>query len=169
VPYAQIIQDGVVKRPEEVLDFMKGDQFDPKKMVVFEPGRGFEERRAKKGEAFEASCAVVDYGHEHIVIKTSSSQSGYLVLSEVFYPGWHAEVDGERVDVLCGNYIFRVIPIDKGEHRVDLYFISRPFRIGAVTSVITLLSSLIFLVLTQRKSIFRRFCCARPRRGRVKR
>jgi uncharacterized membrane protein YfhO len=72
------------------------------------------------------------------VIRVSTERKGYLVLSEVYYPGWQASVNGKKVDVLCGNYIFRAIPIEPGDHEVDLSFVSWPFRIGTIISLVTL-------------------------------
>ena len=92
------------------------------------------------------SYTLLSYKNETIRIKTSSDRAGYLVLSEIFYPGWQATVDGKKAPVLCGNYIFRVIPLEQGEHDVSLKFVSWPFRIGAMISLLTLIGSLWFVL-----------------------
>jgi len=152
IPYANIVNNAVIRPLEKILPFMRSDEFDPQRMVVFEPeyrSRLFPQSESKR---FKGSCSILDYGNENIRISTSSNQPGYLVLSEIFYPGWHVSVDGKRVAMLCGNYLFRVIPLDKGEHEVRLYFISWPFRIGAFVSLLTLAVSLWF-VLWERKKV----------------
>jgi len=145
-PYANIVKNAVIKQSDEILPFMKSDKFDPKNMVVFEPEYSSHLFPKDQSERFKASCTVTNYNNENIRIKTSSNQPGYLVLSEIFYPGWQATLDGKKVSLLRGNYMFRVVPLEKGEHEVQLYFVSWPFRIGAFISLLTLSVSLWFVL-----------------------
>jgi uncharacterized membrane protein YfhO len=85
---------------------------------------------------------VLSYRSEEIRFGISCNQPAYLVMSEIWYPGWSAFVDGEEKEVICGDYLFRVVPVDKGNHEVTLYFVSRPFRVGCVISLLTLVISL---------------------------
>jgi uncharacterized membrane protein YfhO len=55
-------------------------------------------------------------------------------------------VDGKEVPVLCGNYLFRVVPVGAGTHEVVLRFVSWPFRVGAVISLLTLIGGLLFIL-----------------------
>jgi hypothetical protein len=138
IPYAQVVAGSTMKALEEILPFMNSDEFDPLATVVFEPSAM---REVKPGEGFKAlvsSCSVADYQSENIKLKVSTNQPAYLVLSEIFYPGWQASVDGKKVTILCGNYLFRVIPLEAGDHDVCFKFISWPFRGGAIISVLSL-------------------------------
>ena len=67
--------------------------------------------------------------------------SGWFVLSDVWYPGWKAWVDGEPAEIFRANYLFRAVPVEAGEH--EIVFVYRPasFRLGLLTS----LTSLIFV------------------------
>jgi len=141
IPYANIVCNAVIKPSDEILPFMKSDEFDPQRMVVFE-----EQYRSKLlTQREEGGCkgiySILEYSEENIRIKVSIDSPGYMVLSEIAYPGWKAEVDGKRVPILSGNYIFRVIPLGEGEHEIDLYFVSWPFYIGLYISLITLIGS----------------------------
>jgi membrane protein YfhO len=150
LPYANIVNNAVIKQNDEALPFIKSDRFTPQNMVVFDPEYSSYLFPKDQSEKFKASCTILDYHNENMRIKTSSNHPGYLVLSEIFYPGWRVTVDGKKGPLLRGNYMFRVVPIEKGEHTVLLRFVSRPFRIGAVISLITLTCSLWF-VLRRRK------------------
>lgn len=150
-PYASIVNRAVVKKSDEILSFLKSDEFDPLKMVALEPEYSSYLLPVDQSEKPEASCTVTNYTNENIQIKTSSNQSGYLVLSEIFYPGWQTTVDRKKVSILRGNYTFRVVPLEKGEHEVCLYFVSWPFRIGAVVSSLTLITSLLFVLLRRKR------------------
>jgi uncharacterized membrane protein YfhO len=60
-------------------------------------------------------------------------------------------VNGKEVEVLCGNYIFRAIPVEAGDHEVHLSFVSWPFRIGVLLSLVGL-SICILLILPIKRS-----------------
>jgi|GEM_PF-832589 len=144
--YARIVPNALTRPAREILSFMEDRDFDPRKEVVLEPeGESRPTFGGDRGE-IKGSVTVLDYQNEEIHLKTRSSHPGYLVLSEIFYPGWKAEVDGKRVKILRGNYLFRVIPLEEGIHEVKLHFVSRPFRAGAVVSLLTL-SLVLWLVL----------------------
>jgi hypothetical protein len=141
VPRAIVVGKAIVKPAEEVLDFMMTDAFDPLRIVVLEPESEQFMLPDAEADSLEGFCSIVHYDHENIRIMTSANQACYLVLSEIFYPGWKAKIDGNEAPILCGNYIFRVIPLEHGEHEVELRFVSRPFRIGAIISLLTLICS----------------------------
>ena len=145
IPYVTFVNSKVIRSSDEILSFMKGKNFNPREMVVLENDYPHQIIDTLKGEKFKFSFSVVEYENEKIRIKTSVDRPGYLVLSEIFYPGWKAKVNGQEAPILPGNYLFRVIPLKKGDYEVDLYFVSWPFRIGATISLFTFLCSLLFL------------------------
>jgi uncharacterized membrane protein YfhO len=57
-------------------------------------------------------------------------------LSEVYYRGWEARVDGQPAPVYRTNYALRGIAIPPGEHRVELIFRAPSFRVGAAYSAL---------------------------------
>jgi hypothetical protein len=138
IPYAHIVHQALVSSEDKVLDTMKSEPFDPLKTVVLEGGPLERSGVSNGAESTRDFCEVLAYASERMTLRTSSDSAGYLVLSEIFYPGWTALVDSRRRDVMRGNSLFRVIPLEKGNHEVTLYFVSWPFRIGVVISLVTL-------------------------------
>jgi len=67
-------------------------------------------------------------------VRTRSDRDAFLVLSEVFYPGWEATLDGDAVPIMRGDYIFRVISVPRGEHLVSLRYRPGSFLLGAAIS-----------------------------------
>lgn len=53
-----------------------------------------------------------------IILRVAADSPGWLVLSDVWYPGWCAWVDGEPVSVLRANYLFRAVEVPAGPHEV---------------------------------------------------
>ncbi|MBL7161762.1 MAG: YfhO family protein [Anaerolineales bacterium] len=76
-----------------------------------------------------------DENPNQIVISVEADQSGWVILSDVWYPGWRARVDGVPAPMLRANFLFRAVEVPEGEHNV--WFEYRPvvFYLGAVVSV----------------------------------
>lgn len=88
---------------------------------------------------------VERYEDNHVRIRATSPGDGYLVLSDAYYPGWTARVDGVPVPLLRANYHFRTVALPKGEHVVAFDFSSRTLMVGGIITGLTLLLSLAFL------------------------
>jgi hypothetical protein len=56
--------------------------------------------------------------------KLEKSSAGWVVFSEVMYPGWTARLDGAPTPILTANSNFRAVWVPAGRHQVE--FIFRP-------------------------------------------
>jgi len=70
-----------------------------------------------------------------LVVQVDSANSGWLVLSDVWYPGWQARVDGQRVPLLRANYLFRAVAVQAGQHEVIFTYQPGSFWIAAAISL----------------------------------
>ena len=86
------------------------------------------------------SCQT--YSDNRIEYKVSTAEAGLLCLSEIWYPAWHASVDGKEAAVHRINYCLRGIEVPAGVHTVMLNYESSAFASGAIISGATLLLSL---------------------------
>jgi hypothetical protein len=97
------------------------------------------------------SARVVEYASDHVIIQASASRPALLVLSDSFYPGWRALVDGHEEPVLRGDLLFRVVALPPGEHEVQFRFEPSSIKLGLVVSGLTLLSGAIALAVSRRR------------------
>jgi hypothetical protein len=98
--------------------------FDPRAYAVVEGAPDL----APCGDA--GSARLVDYRSSALSVDVAPTQPGLLVLSEVWYPGWSATVDGRPAPVLRANYLFRAVPVAPGDHRVELRFEPTRWRLA---------------------------------------
>jgi hypothetical protein len=96
---------------------------------VFSEQINFDEKVVLEGES-SSSYSSLDCSSDGGVVKLESShpnekvilinsdQSGWVVISDVWYPGWKAWIDGQPVPILKANYLFRAIEVDQGKHQV---------------------------------------------------
>ncbi|HMQ55277.1 MAG TPA: YfhO family protein, partial [Anaerolineae bacterium] len=89
---------------------------------------------------------------QSLSLSVSTPTPALLVLSEPYYPGWQATVDGQSAPILRANYLLRAIPVPAGEHRIELVFQPWSFTLGAIISLLTLIAVSVTLVLIRRRS-----------------
>jgi uncharacterized membrane protein YfhO len=75
----------------------------------------------------------------HIQIELFASKPGWLMIADTWYPGWEAKVNGDAVDIVRGNYIFRALPIHEGKNHIELIFSPLSFKLGLAISVFSIL------------------------------
>jgi hypothetical protein len=78
----------------------------------------------------------------HLALEVAHATNGLLILSEIYYPGWEARLDGQPVPLLRANSILRAVEVPAGRHRVEMTFNPLSVKLGLAVSVATLLLSL---------------------------
>lgn len=75
----------------------------------------------------------------------------FLCLSLPYSKGWTAYVDGQKVDLLHANIAFSGLELEAGHHEIELKFCTPYIKIGAVLSVLGIISLVICAVLFKYK------------------
>lgn len=65
-----------------------------------------------------------------------NENGAWLVMRDVWYPGWQASIDNVRVEISRADYLFRAVPIPAGEHLVEFKYHPLSFTIGIIFSMI---------------------------------
>jgi hypothetical protein len=68
---------------------------------------------------------------ERVVLRTHGATSAVLVLTDAFYPGWQATLDGAPAPLLRANTAVRAVVVPAGEHHVEMRYRPRSLRVGA--------------------------------------
>ena len=105
----------------------------------------------------ELSPAIVTHDSPtHIRLEVEAVGDGVLVLTDTYYPGWRAWVDGAEQNILRTNYSFRGIMLSAGHHTIDLMYEPKSFELGLSIAGITsaaLVAGTIFTLLKGRKHV----------------
>ena len=78
-----------------------------------------------------------------LVASVQTERPGWLMVSDVWYPGWRADVDDRATPVLRADYLFRAVAVPAGEHRVTFSYQPASFRWGSVISLLAMTGLLI--------------------------
>jgi hypothetical protein len=91
-----------------------------------------------KLESCEAAdkVALAEHATDKVVIRASMSCQGMVVVSDVFFPGWRAEVDGHRTPIYEVNEAMRGVIVPRGEHTVTMRYRPASALAGGLLSLI---------------------------------
>ena len=98
---------------------------------------------------------IVSYGPDSITIGTQSACPGYLVLSDSYYDGWHATVDGVESPILPADAAFRGVFVSAGSHKVSLQYLPLTYyglMILSWTTLALLILSTVIITVRRRKT-----------------
>jgi hypothetical protein len=127
---------------EEVLGYMKRGVFDPASEVLL-VGEG----AAVVDTAGDIGGVLVSqYEPQEIVMEAVARRDSYLFISDTYYPGWKAYIDGIEVPLLRADYAFRAVAVSPGEHRIRMVFEPGSFRVGVILSIAGLVLLAVLLV-----------------------
>ena len=87
------------------------------------------------------STIVTEQG---VRVKYSAATPSLLKVSNSYYPGWQATVDGKAIGVLRVDHALIGAVAPAGEHEIIFQFQTKHFAIGAAVSVLAALTLLLF-------------------------
>lgn len=123
----------------EILNKVKNNQFDPKKIAFVEDA----EIKVDKPDS-TASVQIEKYGDENIYLNVNATGNNFLFLGDTYVgKGWKAYVDGNEVPIYRTNHNFRGIVVPKGNHKIHFEYLPESFVITKNVSLV--LSSLVVL------------------------
>lgn len=139
----------VVGSIDEMFSLMKKDAFDPANEVLLERPL-LEPLPSQNGNLPVGTASVTHRSSTRQVVTASANQACILVLSEGYFPGWKATVNGKPTDVMPAYYAFRAVYLPAGEHTVVFSYEPRSFTIGLIVSAVALLGLVVSIPLTRR-------------------
>ena len=94
------------------------------------------------GRYSQAAVSVVRYEANRVELQVETESHGLLVLSDTWFPGWIALVNGSSSPVLRANHTLRAVALKPGSSRVEFAYRPRSFIAGLVMSVSVLLATI---------------------------
>ncbi|RMF94120.1 MAG: hypothetical protein D6736_00625 [Nitrospinota bacterium] len=140
VPRASVLQG-----KEAVLQRLRSSDFHPRAEVILEVEP--DEREAvqrlatsnRPGEGERGRVTILAYTPHRVSLQVESPRQGFVVLSDTYYPGWKAFLDGVPTRIFRADYAIRAVAVEEGRHRIDFVYDPWTVKAGALISGLTLL------------------------------
>jgi hypothetical protein len=91
------------------------------------------------------SASAIEWEPERRGLRVASPNGGVFRLSEQFYPGWSATLDGAPVEIDRCHEAFQCVAIGPGEHLLEFRYRSRWLFPGAALSLSSMLLAMAFV------------------------
>lgn len=152
VPEAFVVyQTRAVPDVKTALEEMTKPAFDPAKVALTE---GISALGAMHQEALELGEAKVKRPNvNEVIVTVDCPANALLVLSDVFFPGWRAFVDGDETMIYRTNAIFRGVKLDKGRHIVRFLYDPPEVKIGFLLFALGVAAVIFLLALDRSKKV----------------
>ena len=113
-----------------------GRRFEPGQTALIEEPFSF---RIEKPDP-SGTARIVQLTNTRIEIQASSQTPTFMVMSDIYYPGWKAFVDGIETHIFRVDYALRGISLPAGGNIIRLEFAPLSFYLGGVLSVLALMT-----------------------------
>ncbi len=81
----------------------------------------------------KTNIEIQSYGSGTISFTTNSTREAWVVVSESYFPGWHAYIDDVEVPIYRANYLFQAVQVPPGAHKVR--FVYKDIAVEKVRSI----------------------------------
>ena len=140
-PRAWLVTEAEAVSAEDALRRIRGEsahEFDPQRTALLEV-RPADLPQLTGIVAAENRVLITSYSGTRLMMEVDSSTPTVLVVSEIFYPGWVATVDGRQTEILLTDYLLRGLSLPAGQHKIEMHYTAMAARTGAIISGCALL------------------------------
>jgi hypothetical protein len=127
----------VLADPNAQLERLKDASFNPEQKVIVSRTPVF--GSSSPNIATPNKTEIVSAGINEVAVHAEVSAPSVLVLSQTYYPGWKALVDGQTTEVFDADLLLTGVALSPGAHDVRFVFDPPSVRIGALLSLVSVI------------------------------
>jgi hypothetical protein len=125
----------VISEESAALARLSTDEFDLRRAAVIAKPLNL----TLPGPIDGSSTRVIAFAPNQISIEVEAAGDGLLVLSEIYYPGWRASVDGKPAQLVRTNGLLRGVPLSQGHHVIHMWYAPSRVWMGSAISALALI------------------------------
>lgn len=139
-PYARLVAAALKVPDDQAAAVIPDPRFDPRRILLVAPDApvGATSLAALPDTVPVAVRAVeLRPGAFRFELAQPAPRESYLFVSENYYPGWRAWVDGRPAPVARAQLSLMAVPVPAGARAIELSFTSPRYRLGRAISIAT--------------------------------
>ncbi len=109
-----------------------GDEGEVVDYIDLFPSQGEEQKKIIE------KVEITRYNANSVSLEVTVAEPKFLFMSESYYPGWKAYIDGKRTHIYRANYAFRALFLNPGKHKIEFIYDPWTFKVGLKITAITL-------------------------------
>lgn len=95
--------------------------------------------------------SIMQYMPNQVTLAVNSASQALLFLSDNYYPGWQATVDGKQTHIYRTDYTFRSVVVPQGKHIVVFSYKPFSFTLGLYLAVVGIIGAIGVLFLLKKR------------------
>jgi hypothetical protein len=139
LPRAFMVAEARCLDTAEVLKLIRARTVDFRREVLLTDCLGAtpgDDHSPRRDAPSPGTARIERYGADRIMISAESDRGGYLVLTDAWFPGWTASVDGREARVERADHAFRAVKLGPGHHAVEFRYAPMSVRLGLALSAL---------------------------------
>lgn len=143
-----------VKNNVQAMTLISGNQIEVNEEVIIEGLSNSQEIICTASNSIDDNdhWEIIAENPNTVAIQTQSHDAGWLVLSDIWYPGWKVMVDGVEVTGYRANSLFRAVKLENGNHVVEFVYRPASFYIGIMASFVCILFLTLYMAYPWKKT-----------------
>jgi hypothetical protein len=141
LPRAILVPKAVVRPQEsdmETVNFLFSKEFEPAAMAVLTGTSLHPELSYDSKALISEQPKILGYDMNEVLLQVKTGHPAWLVLFDTNYPGWQAEINGQKTVIYDANYLFRAVKVPAGDWLVRFSYGPVKFMIGVMIGIIML-------------------------------
>lgn len=132
LPHLSLIHTYQEVSPNELITMLYSSNFSIQKQLLLEQKPDFSPDPLASG-----SIQLLSYTPNTISAVVTTDRPQFLLLSDTYFPGWKASINGQETPIYRANHAFRAIGIPQGTSNIIFQYVPNSFRIGLFGSILS--------------------------------
>lgn len=121
---------------DEQLARLAAPDFDPTQVVILDGDC----RSEDSAQGISPAVSIESYDATRVRLTADMQAPGFIVLTDSYYPGWKAFVNGKHVPIIRANTVVRAVRVPAGRSQIEFRYAPWSFYlgVGAATAAIAI-------------------------------
>jgi hypothetical protein len=133
----------IMNNEKQMLSYMAGRKFTPEKEIILEEHVELPQQK-EANRIKKEKVNILRYRPQRVDIFVVAKMPAFLLLSDTYYPGWQAYIDGKKTHIYRADYFLRAVVVPEGKHIVRFAYEPFSFKVGAIITLFTIAALAIY-------------------------